>query len=191
MADTMSLGEASRAMREALRETVKRHSLWYMIQGGLMVVAGLLAIIYPVLSAAAIIYFLGWVLVGAGVFQGISLISARHVPHFWLQLLSLALAVVVGLIFVANPNVALASVTLLLIVFFMVEGIAKVVFALNIRPFPNWGWVLGSGVIGIVLSVFLWSNPAVAVWLLGLMIGVQLISEGAALAYLAWQARAS
>ena len=84
----------------------------------------------------------------------------------------------------------LLALTLLLIVFFMVEGFSKLIFALTIRPFPNWGWVLASGVIGILLSFYLWANlPVTAIWLLGVLIGIQLICEGAALGYLAWQVR--
>ena len=44
---TMSLEAAAQAMREAMRQTVKRHSLWYLVQGGLMILAGILALIYP------------------------------------------------------------------------------------------------------------------------------------------------
>ena len=74
----------------------------------------------------------------------------------------------------------------------MVEGISKVIFALTIRPFPNWGWVLGSGVVGILLSLYLWASiPVSAVWLLGVLLGIELICEGAALFHLAWQARKS
>ncbi len=178
-------------MRAAMRETVKRHSLWYLVQGGLMVLAGLLALIYPLFSAAAIGVFLGWLLIVAGAVQAISLIGAHQVPHFWVQLLSAALAVVVGLVFIGNPGIGLATLSLLLIVYLMVEGIAKVVFSLTLRPFPNWGWVLASGILGVVLAGYLWSNPATAVWLLGVLVGIQLISEGAALGYLAWSVRKS
>jgi uncharacterized membrane protein HdeD (DUF308 family) len=72
----------------------------------------------------------------------------------------------------------------------MVEGISKIIFALTIRPFPNWGWVLASGIVGILLAVILWSNmPLASEWLLGILLGVMLVSEGAALAYLAWMVR--
>jgi len=78
----------------------------------------------------------------------------------------------------------------LLIVFFMVEGISKVIFSLTIRPFPNWGWVLASGLVAIGLAFILWGSlPVTALWLLGVFIGIQLICEGAALGYLAWQVR--
>jgi uncharacterized membrane protein HdeD (DUF308 family) len=91
-----------------------------------------------------------------------------------------------------RPCQALLAVTLLLIVFLMVEGISKVIFALTIRPFPNWGWVLASGIIGILLALYLWASlPITAIWLLGVLLGIQLICEGAAIGYLAWQVRNS
>jgi len=187
---TMSLDAAAQVMREAMRETVRRHSLWYLIQGALMILGGILALIYPIMSSVAVVLFLGWVLIVSGVVQGISLIDARNVPHFWLQLVSVVLSIVVGLLLIRNPEQGLLTITLLLIVFFMVEGFSKVIFSLTIRPFPNWGWILVSGIIGILLSLFLWANlPVTAIWLLGLLVGIQLISEGAALGYLAWRVR--
>src|SRR5512132_2871070 len=68
----------------------------------------------------------------------------------------------------------LLTLTLLLIVFFIVEGISKVIFSLTVRPFPNWGWVLASGIVGILLALYLWANlPITAVWL-GVLLGIQL-----------------
>src|SRR4051795_11655729 len=129
----------------SLRDTVKRYALWYLIQGVLLIAAGILAIIYPVLSSAAVVVLLGWLLIISGVVQGLSLIGARQVPHFWLQLISVILAVLIGCLFLRDPAQGLVTIALLLIVFFMIEGISKVVFALTIRPSPNWGWVLASG----------------------------------------------
>ena len=189
---TMSLDLAAEVFRAAMRETVKRYSLWYLIQGALLVVAGFLAIIYPILSSVAVIIMLGWLLIISGVAQGISLVGARHVPHFWLQLISVILAFLIGFLFLRDPAQGLLTVTLLLIVFFMIEGISKIVFALTIRPFPYWGWVLASGLIGVLLSLVLWASlPVTALWLVGLLLGIQLISVGGALARLAWQVRRS
>jgi uncharacterized membrane protein HdeD (DUF308 family) len=126
-------------------------------------------------------------LIISGVLQGLSLIGARHVPHFWLQLISVILAVLVGLLFLRDPAQGMLTIALLLIVFFVMEGISKVGFALTIRPFPNWGWVLASGLVGILLALILWANlPVAVVWHL---LGINLISVGAAMAYLAWQVR--
>ena len=191
MANTsMSVESASQVIREAMREKIKQHSFWYIVQSGLMVLAGILALIFPVISSVAIVLFLGWLLIFSGILQAISLIDARHVPHFWLQLVSVVLSVLVGILFLRNPGAGLLTLTLLLIVFFMVEGISKVIFSLTIRPFPNWGWVLASGVISILLAFYLWANtPVTAIWLLGVLLGIELICEGAALGRMALHAR--
>jgi len=117
---SMSLEAAAQVMREAMRETVKRHSLWYLIQGGLMILAGILALVFPAISSVAVVVFLGWLLIFSGILQAISLIGARHVPHFWLQLVSVVLFILVGSLFLRNPGKGLLTLTLLLIVFFMV-----------------------------------------------------------------------
>ena len=83
--------------------------------------------------------------------------------------------------------------SVLLIVYFMVEGMAKVIFALTIRPFPNWGWVLARGLVGIALAALSLGQSVggVGMVLLGFLLGIQLLVEGAALTYLAWRIRES
>jgi uncharacterized membrane protein HdeD (DUF308 family) len=50
--------------------------------------------------------------------------------------------------------------------------------------------VLASGIVGIVLAVYLWANmPVSSEWVLGILLGILLVSEGVALAYLAWKVR--
>ncbi len=141
--------------------------------------------------------------------QGIGLIGAQQVPGFWLQLISVVLSVIVGFFFLSIPGEGLLTLTPpcavfpkrrsrrrggrgLLVVFFLIEGMSKVIFALMIRPLPNWSWLLASRVVGVVLAFILWSSmPVAAVWLLAVLLGVQLIAEGVALGYLAWRVRTS
>ena len=73
---TMSVEAAAQALREAMRETVRRYSTWYLIQGVLMVIGGIVALIYPFVSSVALVLFLGWILIITGIFQGISLIGS-------------------------------------------------------------------------------------------------------------------
>jgi uncharacterized membrane protein HdeD (DUF308 family) len=148
-----SLDAAAAAMRDAMRDTVKRYSLWYLVQGILMVVVGVLALIYPWTASVAIVRLLGWFLIISGVLQAIGLIGAREVPYFWLELISAVLAIVIGLLLLRHTDAGLLFFSVLFVVYFMVEGIVKTIFALSIRPFPNWGWVLASGLVGIALSL--------------------------------------
>jgi uncharacterized membrane protein HdeD (DUF308 family) len=99
---------------------------------------------------------------------------------------------VTGFLFLHAPAQGLVTIGVLLVMYFMIEGISKIVFALLIRPIPNWGWVLASGMVGVLLSVILGAvMPVAAVWVMGLLLGINLISVGAAIAYLAWQVRQS
>ena len=133
---------------------------------------------------------LGWFLIISGVLQAIGLIGAREVPYFWLALISAVLAIVIGLLLLRHTDAGLLFFSVLFIVYFMLEGIVKTIFALSIRPFPNWGWVLASGLVGIALSLYLWSNlSTVSEWMLGVLLGVLLVVEGAALTSLAWHIR--
>src|SRR5205809_8099992 len=120
-----------------------------------MIVAGILALVWPVVSSFAGVFALGCLLMISGISQGISLIDARKVPHFWLQLVSVVLSVIVGVLLIRHRGEGLLVLTLLLLVYFMIEGISKIIFALTIRPIPEWGWALASGIIGIVVALYL------------------------------------
>ena len=187
---SVPLEAAAELLSAAMRDAVRKYSLWYLVEGILLVVAGVLAIAFSAISSEAVVTALGWLLIASGLVQAISLIGAAKVPHFWLQLVSVVLAVLVGLLVLRDPAQALLTISLLLIVYFMIEGISKVVFALTLRPFPNWGWLLASGAVGVLLSLILWANlPVTALWLVGLLVGIEFISVGAALAWLAWRVR--
>ena len=69
--------------------------------------------------------------------QGIGLIGANDVPHYWLQLISAVLAILIGVLLLRDADSSPTIMTMLLIVYFMIGGIAKVIFVLTIRPFPN------------------------------------------------------
>jgi len=190
MTEKITLEAAAEVMREAMRQAIKRYSLYYLLQGGLMILAGVFALLTPLFPSSAAPRMLGWLLIISGLVQGISLIGARNVPHFWVQIMSVAISVLIGLMFVRNPGQGLFTLTVLFIVYFMAEGISKVIFSLTIRPFPNWQWILASGLVGIFAGVLTWSKlPVTALWFICPLLGILLISEGAAVGYLAWQVR--
>ena len=189
MADQMSLDEAADAMRSAMRQTVHRHSWLFLIQGVVMIIAGVLALIYPLVSTVAVAVFLGWMLIFGGIAQAVTLIGGTKVPYFWLQLISAILAVVVGFLFLRNPEAGVGTLVMLMIIYFLLGGVAKIVFALTIRPMENWGWVLASGILGVVIGIWLLANPGMSLFFLGIFIGVQLLAEGIAIAWMAWQVR--
>lgn len=182
-----SLEAAAEIYREALRQTVQRNALLYISEGALLAIAGLLAIIYPLLTTAAIAIPLGWLLIVIAVVQGIVLYGLRSMPHFGFQLLSVILALLLGVLMLRDPQQARQVIILLVIIFLMLQGVSRLIFGFSIRPFHHWEWVMASGAFGVLLSlVLLFTLPEPATWLVGLLVGLELIGEGAAVAMLAW-----
>ena len=187
---TTSFEAAAAAMRDAMRDTVRRYSLWYLLQGILMVATGAIALVYPAIASVAIVRLLGWFLIISGILQAIGLIGAREVPFFWMELISAVLAIVIGVLLLRHTDAGMLFFSVLFLIYFMIEGIAKTIFAFIIRPIPNWGWVLVSGLLGIVLALYLWANlSTVSEWMLGFLLGILLVVEGVALSSLAWRVR--
>jgi uncharacterized membrane protein HdeD (DUF308 family) len=186
----VSVNEASAVLRAAVRDTIRKRSLLFLIQGGVMVLAGVVALIFPAFMGTGLLSLLGWLLILSGIVQVASLIGATQVPYFWLQLVTVVLEVLVGYLLISNPAAGLVAVTFLMLVLFFVDGVARVVFALMIRPMGDWLWVLGSGLVAIACAVVLIANlPEAASWLLGVLLGIHLIAAGGALVLLAWKLR--
>ena len=186
----VSVNEAAAVLRAAVRDTIRKRSLLFLIQSGVMVLAGFLALIFPAFMSTGLLVLLGWLLILSGVVQLVSLVGATQVPYFWLQLITLALEMLVGYLLVTRPEAGLVAVTFLMLVLFLVVGIARVVFALMIRPMQDWLWVLASGLVAIVCALVLFGSlPQAATWLLGFLLGVELIAVGAAQGLMAWRVR--
>lgn len=186
----ITVNEASAVLREAVRDSIRRRSLLYLVQGGLVAAAGVLALIFPLIFGTGVLVLIGWLLVLSGVVQAIGLVGATRVPYFWLQLVSVAIGIVVGFLLISRPEAGLLAVALLLVVYFMIEGVSRIVFALMIRPMDDWLFLLASGVVGIIVALVLAGNlGGAAQWLLGTLLGVYLVANGGALGYLAWNLR--
>lgn len=187
---SISVNEASAVLRAAVRDTIRQRSLLFLAQSAVMVAAGVLALIFPAFASAGILALLGWLLVISGIVQVVSLWGATQVPYFWLQLVTLALEVLVGYLLITRPEAGLTAVTFLMLVLFLISGIARVVFALMIRPMQDWVWVLASGLVAIVCAGILLARlPEAATWLLGVLLGIELIAIGGAQGLIAWRVR--
>jgi uncharacterized membrane protein HdeD (DUF308 family) len=187
---SMSVNEASAVLRAAVRDTIRKRSWMFLVQGATLAAAGVLALLFPAFASSGVTVLIGWLLIGAGIVQGVSLIGVTKVPYFWLDLVAVALAIIVGWLLATRPEAGLTAITFLMLVFFMVGGIQRVIFALMIRPMPDWGWVLASGLVAIACAMILFQSlPEAAGWLLGILLGLNLIAVGGAQAWLAWRLR--
>jgi uncharacterized membrane protein HdeD (DUF308 family) len=180
-------------------ENIKRqvadaiHAHWKLVlaQGIVMMVFGLLAVAMPNLATLAVEIFVGWLFLIGGIFRAVSVWHARRMPGFGWSMLSALLAVLLGLILIARPLAGVLTLTMVLVAFFILEGIAAIVIAVQHRDhLTSWGWVLLSGLIDLLLAYLIWQGwPSSAGWAIGLLVGINMVFLGLSLLMTALAAR--
>jgi uncharacterized membrane protein HdeD (DUF308 family) len=184
-------GEANQLQR-ALAQSVREHWVLFLIEGIVLLVLGLLAIIIPPLATLWVTIVLGCLFLVSGVMGLITTFWARHAPGFWWSLLSAVLAIAAGIVLLAWPVSGAVSLTLLLIVFFTIEGVVTIMYALEHKKdlSGRWGWMLTSGIIDLILAAIILAGlPGTAAWALGLLVGINMLFGGTALIAMAMHAR--
>lgn len=140
---------------------------------------GVLAIAFPFVTGIALSLLLGAVLVVGSVFHVAHAFSAGGWKGAVWQVVLGVVYLVAGLSLMSNPLLGLATLTLLLVAFLLVDGVVEVAMGLRLRPERGWAWVVGSGVIGVVLAGLIWTGwPSSALWAVGLLFGVNLLVTG-------------
>jgi uncharacterized membrane protein HdeD (DUF308 family) len=177
-------------LRAGFARDVAQHSGTYLALGAVLVGLGIVAIVTPLVAGVATVYALGSLLVASGVFRCAFAFRAESWGAGVLGFALGALALLAGSLVIAQPVLALASLTLLLAIYFAAHGAVEAVVALRLRPDRPWVWALVSGVISIVLAfmiAFQW--PTSALWVVGLLLGIHLISAGSSLVGIASASR--
>jgi uncharacterized membrane protein HdeD (DUF308 family) len=179
-------------LQGALSEAVREHWVLFLVEGIILVVLGVLAIVVPPLATIAVAIFIGWLFLISGIAGLITTFGARHAPGFWWALLSAILAIAAGIVLLGWPISGAISLTLLLIVFFTIEGVLSIMYALEHKRelSGRWGWMLTSGIIDLILAVMIFAGlPGTAAWALGLLVGINMLFGGSSMIAMALHAR--
>ena len=188
---TLPQHEISRLQSE-MSAAVKAHWKAFLFEGILLAILGLAAIIVPQLASLAITIFLGWIFLIAGIGGLIITFWARQMPGFWWSLISAALAVLAGLVLLARPVQGVLTLTIVVGAYFLAEGVATIMYALEHRRelSGRWSWLLVAGLMDILISFIIIAGlPGSAEWALGLLVGINLLFGGATLIGMALSAR--
>ena len=162
-------------------EQLRKSWGWFLVVGILLTVLGVVCVGKAQTATTFSIVALGWVLAISGVAWLVSSFYAFTWHGFFLHLLNAIIRVVTGYLLIRHPDAGAAGVTMLLAALFMVGGIFRGAGASALR-FPRWGWTVFSGLVSFALGVYLLSTwPTASTYFIGVMIGVDLIFDGAAL----------
>jgi len=182
------------AMQSSVARALHEHWVMFLIEGLVLVILGAAAIALPPLATLALTILFGWLFLISGVIGLFSTFMMRHAPGFWWSLLSAVLGIVVGLMLLARPITGAFSLTLVLIAFFIIEGVASIMFALDHKRelSGRWGWMLVSGIVDLILAAFVFAGlPSTAAWAIGLLVGINMVFGGSALIAMALHARSA
>jgi uncharacterized membrane protein HdeD (DUF308 family) len=153
---------------------------WLTAIAVLTIVLGIIAIVFPFFATITSTLVFGWIFIFAGIAQIVYAFQSKGAGRVaWTLILGL-LYLLAGIFVLTDPLQGALAFTLILGVTIFVQGIIQVSLAFQMRRVsPNWGWMLVSGIAGIILGIFIWSSfPSNAVWLIGTWVGINLLSDG-------------
>jgi len=157
----------------------KKNAGWLVALGVLTVIAGLLAVAAPFVSGLGVALFVGAAVLVGGMARLIASFKAESFGQGAVAFLGGALAVIAGLIMMARPGLALATMTLMLAVYLLVDGVFGAIVAFGMRPQKGWGWMLFSAAIGVLVGILLLREwPLTGTWAIGTLVGIHLLFSG-------------
>lgn len=171
-----------------VKESIYKYWGWYLTLGILLIFLGILAISTAVFTTLVSVIFCGGILVAGGIAMFF------HAARFWqdskrvffFTLLLGGLYLLAGAFILYNPLLGAISLAMALGTFYLFVGISRIILALD-QPIPAWGWMLVNGIICVFLGGFIWFYwPVTSLWLLGIIVGTDLIFIGWWLAMLGW-----
>ena len=162
--------------------------LWICILLGLvMIAAGFLVLGDVMLVTVISTIFIGWVSIAAGAFEVVHAFWTKGWGGFVWQVLLGILYIAFGAVLVSQPVASALILTYVLGLLLLISGIVRILLG-----FGHWreaGWImLLSGLFGVLAGlVILTRFPMTGLWVLGFLLGVDLISHGIAWLVYAWR----
>jgi uncharacterized membrane protein HdeD (DUF308 family) len=171
MKDTDEIVTELKHVQQQMLDYMQAHWRLFLFEGIFFILLGLCAIVIPQFFTVVIVIFLGWLIVLAGAIHVSRALFSRDMPGFGLWLGLGILQIVVGYLLIADPIAGVLTLTMMMTLFFALEGSIKIYLALMMRPLPHWQLVF----FALIILVF-WSETAH--WLLGLFLGINMIMLG-------------
>ena len=162
-------------------EQVRKFWGWFLAFGILLMILGVVCVGKAQTATTFSILALGWVLLISGVAWLVSSFYAFSWHGFLLYVLNAIIRGVTGYLLIRHPDAGAQGVTMLLAALFIVGGLFRGVAA-SVIQFPRWGWMVFSGLVSVVLGIYLLTTwPVASTYFIGMVIGIDLIFDGAAL----------
>ncbi|HEY9661443.1 MAG TPA: HdeD family acid-resistance protein [Allocoleopsis sp.] len=174
-----------------IREDIRKSSAWLIVGSILLLLAGIAAILMPIVTTLATTLFLGWVLIIAGGIRIFKAFQSKPIRGFWLSLIVGVLYILAGFSILSNILAGAITLTILLGIIFIVEGIIEIIAAFQAHTGQHLSWlVLADGVITLILGILIFNlNPVTSLGIIGLYVGISFLFSGSSLLAIALATR--
>lgn len=169
----------------------KKNAGWLIALGVINVIVGILAIGSPMVAGMSVSMFVGVMLLISGIGHLVGAFKAGSFGSGLLGFLGGTLTSVAGVVMLFRPVVGLGLLTILLAVYLVLDGVSGIVLGFRVRALgQGWGWLVFSGVMGLVLGVLIYRQwPVSGVWAIGTLIGIHILFRGWSLIAIGMAAR--
>lgn len=165
--------------RGSIAPTLQNRWGWMLASGIVQLIGGAAAIAVPAAASLVAIGFFSAILLVSAVFNIIHAFKVRRWSGFALHLLGGLLYAAAGVIVLLYPIEGVATLMLVLGVLFIADGAVRSMLATALRPRDGWGWFLAGGLMSMLLGVMLLTMwPAGAMWVVGMLLGINLLFNG-------------
>lgn len=161
---------------------IQKYRTAFIVESIFLIILGLLAIALPFYASLSFELIIGWILALGGAVLLYKSCSTIREPGGIMSFLGAIIYLIVGILMLIYPLTGMLTLTLLLGIFFILEGIAKIVMSFELKPAQNWGWLLFNGIVALIMAgIILVGWPSTALWVLGLLIGINMVFFGSAM----------
>lgn len=168
---------------DRVRDDIRRSAGWALGLGLGIALVGIVALLLPAAAGLAVGVLVGLALLVKGAAELVHAFRGLEGSDRWWWAVAGGLAVLTGLAMLAFPALGLAALTLAVAAYFLAEGVIKLVLAFQLGSRPGWGWLVFNGVAALALALVIGlSWPTSSLWAIGILVGINLIFAGAALA---------
>jgi uncharacterized membrane protein HdeD (DUF308 family) len=171
---------------------LRRASGWAIAWAVLIIIAGFVMICLPFMAGLGIAVVVGSLLVISGIFHLIQAFHTKAAGPFLWQLLVGIVYVVGGFDIAIHPALGLVALTLVLGIILIIQGVVGIFGYFTHKALPGAGWILFNAICALVLGIIIWrEGAAAAMWVVGTLVGLNLILSGITLLMLLSSVRRS
>lgn len=153
---------------------------WYVFFGIVGIIAGIIAFALPGATVGVLATLFGIWLVVVGIFRLVGAVAGRRISSGIRVLFAIVgvLALIVGFLSIRHLPATVVALGIMLGVLWLVQGIAELLSGIDAAGLPGRGWIIASGIIGIITGAILLIVPAISVLMLAIIVGFYLVLFG-------------